>query len=90
MKKNFKTQILTQIQLLQILNTQIVKKLKNSICFSKNNLTPPKPMRFLRAAFRDLAMFFKQQQQKPTPEFGTNCGKAKRAAWKNYQTFLTA
>ena len=25
--------------------------------FSKNNLTPPKPMRFLRAAFRDLAMF---------------------------------
>ena len=26
--------------------------------FSKNNLTPPKPMRFLRAAFRDLAMFF--------------------------------
>ena len=26
--------------------------------FSKNNLTPPKPMRFLRAAFCDLAMFF--------------------------------
>ena len=26
--------------------------------FSKNNLTPPKPMRFLRAAFRDLAMFY--------------------------------
>ena len=26
--------------------------------FSKNNLTPPKPMRFLRAAFRDIAMFF--------------------------------
>ena len=26
--------------------------------FSKDNLTPPKPMRFLRAAFRDLAMFF--------------------------------
>ena len=26
--------------------------------FSKNNLTPQKPMRFLRAAFRDLAMFF--------------------------------
>ena len=25
--------------------------------FSKNNLTPSKPMRFLRAAFRDLAMF---------------------------------
>ena len=25
--------------------------------FSKNNLTPQKPMRFLRAAFRDLAMF---------------------------------
>ena len=25
--------------------------------FSKNNLTPRKPMRFLRAAFRDLAMF---------------------------------
>ena len=25
--------------------------------FSKDNLTPPKPMRFLRAAFRDLAMF---------------------------------
>ena len=28
--------------------------------FSKNNLTPPKSMRFLRAAFRDLAMFFLQ------------------------------
>ena len=27
--------------------------------FSKKNFTPPKPMRFLRAAFRDLAMFFK-------------------------------
>ena len=26
--------------------------------FSKNNLTPPQLMRFLRAAFRDLAMFF--------------------------------
>ena len=26
--------------------------------FSKNNLTPRQPMRFLRAAFRDLAMFF--------------------------------
>ena len=25
--------------------------------FSKNNLTPQKRMRFLRAAFRDLAMF---------------------------------
>ena len=25
--------------------------------FRKNNLTPQKPMRFLRAAFRDLAMF---------------------------------
>ena len=25
--------------------------------FSKNNLTPRQPMRFLRAAFRDLAMF---------------------------------
>ena len=25
--------------------------------FSKNNLTPPKPMRFLKAAFHDLAMF---------------------------------
>ena len=28
--------------------------------FSKNYLTPPKPMRFLRAAFRDLAMFLFQ------------------------------
>ena len=26
--------------------------------FSKKNFTPPKPMRFLRAAFRDLAMFY--------------------------------
>ena len=32
-------------------------KLTNSICFSKNNLTPPELMRFLRATFRDLAMF---------------------------------
>ena len=33
-------------------------KLKKIKIFSKNNLTPPKPMRFLRAAFRDLAMFW--------------------------------
>ena len=77
MKKS-KTQILTQLKLLQIST-----KLTNSICdktqimtqlktvemvtvvtvvvvtfFSKNNLTPPKLMRFLRAAFRDLAIFF--------------------------------
>ena len=40
-------------------------KTQNSNCdkthklnmISKNNLTPPKPMRFFRAAFRDLAMF---------------------------------
>ena len=28
--------------------------------FSKNNLTPPKPMRFLGAAFCDLAIFLTQ------------------------------
>ena len=56
-KKNWKTQIFTQLKLLQNLKTQIVTKLTNTIYFSKNNLTPPKPMRFLRAAFRDLAMF---------------------------------
>ena len=28
--------------------------------FSKNNLTPPKPMRFLRAAFCNLAMFYSE------------------------------
>ena len=32
--------------------------------FSKNNLTLPKPMRFLRAAFCDLAMFFFILQKK--------------------------
>ena len=48
---------MTQLKLLQNSKTQIVTKLTNSICFSKNNLTPPEPMRFLRAAFRNLAMF---------------------------------
>ena len=31
--------------------------------FSKKNFTPPKQMRFLRAAFRDLAMFFSCPEQ---------------------------
>ena len=39
--------------------------------YSKNNLTPPKLMRFLRAAFRDLAIFLNVPQVKGEMQLDT-------------------
>ena len=37
--------------------------------FSKKNFTPPKPMRFLRAAFRDLVMFYRKVTRLNIPRY---------------------
>ena len=51
--------------------------------FRKNNLTPQKPMRFLRAAFCDLAMFFFGLESKKTSA-GARRRPASRAIPSNY------
>ena len=45
-----KTQIMTQLKTVVIVTVVTVVVVT---FFSKKNFTPPKPMRFLRAAFRD-------------------------------------
>ena len=53
--QNPKTQIVTVV-IVAVVTVAVVTNVI-VVYFSKNNLTPGKPMRFLRAAFRDLAMF---------------------------------
>ena len=72
--------------------TQKVKlwhNLKISKCLSKNNLTPPQPMRFLRAAFRDLGMFPGKRQFSPWPP---DCQESRhyQAPWWTFLKKFTA
>ena len=51
------TVVIVTVERVTLVTIAVVTVLVVTFFFSKNNFTPPKLMRFLRAAFHDLAMF---------------------------------